>query len=626
MAVIASLNLPQSIHGNNRFSNDWQVADAFGQAPSSFSNPAAHITPGDIGDQESSNLTKISRDNTSVKEQNPPAATSNEHNRWCFICEDRRSFDTCDGFKRHIREHYTRYYCTPQQSVVHTDDGPTCAFCSTLNPDARHLSTHNIPECRGKKYTRKLGLINHLKKNHGTEDSSELASRSEHTDGRNYFACGFCGSCFGSRNDQANHVEIVHYRNLEHISGWDPDKVIRGLLTQPGVKEHWQIALAADPRRQESMFTWNPEIVKNLQHRLEMSREPPDVLCRVAIAESNYGGSERQHVGSLPATNFTDLGMDTSHCVPRLQHPIRLSPLSPISERDSTTDSPRAVASLVQLQCPKSNWNGPYESDLDVVHEDQPSHQINSKTLKSSIGATYHHADHRAQPHASSNTTESFMQQQHPAFAPLIMSASGSPHALEGQAGILHSSKLDRQPQRVSSNFNTNPHSRQVAEAHKFPVHAQTGYFHPPTSAQSTPLPLSSNRPTSQSGQINNPLSSGHHSNFAAQLSSQETIEDMDIDPRKTQRSGHDQAHSRDQREYHWPLFRAAENLIDVSVCFINLSIFARTILWLTHSKRAGGFLRKFRMQHEYVRLALYKHLPAVLTLRQDISKFLRDI
>lgn len=551
MAVIGSLNVPQSTPGNNHFSNDWQVADASGQVPSSLSGLAVHIIPGNTGDQESTNLTKLSGNDISVKEQNPPATTFNEHSRWCFICEDRRSFETCDGFKRHMREHDIRYYCTPRQSLVHTEDGPSCAFCSILSPDAKHLSTHNTPECRGKKYTRKLGLIKHLKKHHGTEDTSELANRSEYTDGRKHLACGFCGSCFGSRNDQVNHVEIVHYRLSEHISGWDPNRVIRGLLTQPGVNEHWQSALAADPLRQESLFTWNPDIVKDLQHRLEISQEPPDFLCRLAIAESNYGGSERHHVGSIPVTNFTNLGMDTSPSIQTFQHHIGLSPLSPVSERNFTTYSPRAIASNVQLQCPTSKWKNLYESDLDAVYEDQPSHQITSKMLKSSIGATYHHAAHRAQPHALSNTAESFMQQQHPAFAPSIMSASGNPHALEGQAGTSHSSKLGIQPQRVSSNVTTtNPHSGQVAEAHNFLVHAQTGYFHPPMAIQSTPLPLSRNHSTSQSAQINSPFSSRHHSNFAAQLSRQEKIEETDIDPKKTQRFGHEQGHSRDQRQY----------------------------------------------------------------------------
>ena len=548
MAVIDSLDEPQSFHGNKRFNNDSLAADAFGRAPSSFSGPAVHITPGNTWDQESSDLTKLSRDSTFVKDQNPPTATVNDHRYWCFICEDRKSFDTCDGFKRHIREHDTRYYCTPRQSVVYTEDGPTCAFCSTWNPDPRHLSTHNTPKCRGKKYTRKISLINHLKKNHGAEDSSELTNRSEHNDGRKYFACGFCGSCFGSRNDQVNHIEIVHYRLSEHISGWDPDKVIRGLLTQPGVNEHWQSALAADPRRQESMFTWYPDIVKDLQHRLEMSREPPDVLCRVAISESSYGGSERHHVGSIPATNFTDLRMDS---IQTHQHRIGSSSLSPVSEQNSTTHSPLAVASDVQSRCPTWNWNGPYEPGLAAVYGDQPSHQIASKTLKSSIGATYHHANHRALPYASPDTAESFMQQQHPAFAPLTMSASSNPKSLEGQAETLHSSKLGRQPQGVSSKFTTNPNPRQVAEAHNYPVHTSTGYFQPPLAIQSTPLPLSRNLPISQSSQINSPFSSRYHSNFAVQLPSQEVIDDMDIDPDKTQRFGHDRDHSRDHRRYH---------------------------------------------------------------------------
>lgn len=450
-----------------------------------------------------------------------------------------------------MREHETQYYCIPQESVVESRDGPKCAVCGVFNPDPKHLNTHNVPECRHKFFKRKKLLTEHYEEHHGIDDGSLLADQSKHTTHKTCFPCGFCASPFDSLNEQINHIDAVHYRLSEHISGWDPNKVIRGLLSQPGVSEHWRSALAANPGCQESLFTWHPKIVQNLKHRLEMSQEPPGVLCRVAIAESNYGGTELHHVGSMQAASLTGSAMNTSQSIRKPQHRTGLSPLPPVSESGSTTHFPQAVASTIHSQRPTLSWNGPYDSDLCAVYEDQPAPQIASKTLKSSSSATYHDANNRTQPHATPSNAESFTQPHHPAFAPLIMSASSNLQAFEGQVGAPHSSRSSSQSQGMSSSITTNPYSRQVAEAHTYPAQARMGYLHPPMETQSAASPLSRNHPISQSGQINSSFNSRAQSKFAAQHSHQETIDNTNVDSDNTQRPGHDQAQFRDQRQYH---------------------------------------------------------------------------
>ena len=135
IVVIGALNASQNLHGNGNFSSDRLAANSLDQSPSSFSD--------------------LSRDAYVGKQSSPPT-TSNCHHHWCFVCEDPRPITTCDGFKRHIREHEKRYYCVPRESVVVTEDVPRCAFCHDVsNPDLKHLNTHSVPECIGRKYTRK---------------------------------------------------------------------------------------------------------------------------------------------------------------------------------------------------------------------------------------------------------------------------------------------------------------------------------------------------------------------------------------------------------------------------------------------------------------------------------------
>ena len=250
-----------------------------------------------------------------------PAAGTHTH--WCFICESHRVFATCDGWKRHMKEHETRYPCMPHGCERYTVHGPECVLCGALNPDERHYNSHKIQPCSNKtlvarSYTRKSHLISHLK-NHGISDGSTLAEEWRDTLSKKYFSCGFCIACFHSHTDQLNHIDSAHYKNHQHISEWDSNNAVLGLLLQPGVQESWQNILKVHPRYNNSSFRWHPAAVKRLQLRLEKREEPVDGLALAAFNEGTYDWIQNTQVESMPVAGFSNQNMNIQHNFPIIQ-------------------------------------------------------------------------------------------------------------------------------------------------------------------------------------------------------------------------------------------------------------------------------------------------------------------
>ena len=246
---------------------------------------------------------------TSNDEATQPLATT--HNHWCFTCPNPRVITTCDGWKRHMKEHETRYRCMPRGPIEYTADGAKCAFCGFQNPSQSHCNIHKAFPCANRSldvrsYTRKPHFIIHLR----THDISNVAVLADHwkdTINKKHFSCGFCISHFNSLIEQLNHIDVAHYRLLHHIGDWDPNKVIRGLLLQPGVSESWRRILALHPGLVESLLRWDLAVIKTLQPRLEVGNESADVLADLAFNESTYGLSHHGGFEMLDAPRL-------SHC------------------------------------------------------------------------------------------------------------------------------------------------------------------------------------------------------------------------------------------------------------------------------------------------------------------------
>ena len=510
--IIGSLSASQSLHRNNTLSNDRTAANPLGQSPSSYSDHSILTGPRSPRDQDSYNLSR----GASIGEQSSLSVTPNDHIHWCVTCKNPRAIKTCGGFKRHMREHQTRFYCILQDSVVPTEDGPKGASCDVSDPDPdpdpTHLNTHNVKLCvvkppAARSFPRRDLFLNHLKKKHNVADGSVLAERCKRTIQQKFFACGFCVSWFDSLNEQVNHIDAAHYRLSKFIRDWDFDMVIRSLLSRPGMNEHWQRAMAANPRFQESLFSWNPTRAEELQRRLEMSQEPEAVLCRAAIDESNYGRSQHGLVELVPDTGLTDLEMDTSQLMQTSQHHNVWSPLPSKQNQDSTAYAPPMITSSLQSQQLGWNW------------EDH-----NNLNWNGTYGS-------RA--------------------VPQIASATDGAQSWKGHIGTSHSSRLGGYLQGVSSDISNDPLSRQRVETRTRPAQACTSGFPPTLSTQHTPLPFSPFPPTSHSGHILGPFDPAYHSTSVTQSQGQDLTDhdrtDVDDDFNNIQRPTQDQDYSRRQ-------------------------------------------------------------------------------
>ena len=332
----------------------------------------------------SGNFPELSRDETSINENAATRPVIGAHTHWCFVCESPRKFATCDGWKRHMKEHETRYPCMPQGREMHTVQGPMCVLCGLPDPDEEHYDSHKILPCsnRGlnaRSYTRKGHLINHLK-SHGVLDGSALAERWRSTETKKYFSCGFCISCFHTHTDLLNHIDNAHYKMHQHISEWNSDRIIIGLLLQPGVQKEWRQMLTTHAPCNEMGFHWNPIRVKSLQLRLEKSEEPPDVLALAAFNESLYHWTQDTQVDSLPIVGLSHQGSNVPRHMPHHQAPASPARMG-LSLNQSSVYGNGLVNSPLQSYRPTVRSNSVNQHNPGIARTGYPSSQNNSSQV-----------------------------------------------------------------------------------------------------------------------------------------------------------------------------------------------------------------------------------------------------
>ena len=498
----------QDLEANKIYGDGSATADSISQSHSSFD-----ITPGTPWEQESYNP---SRD-ASVGVQSSSATTSNDHHRWCFICEHSRPITTHDGLRRHVQTHSTKYYCIPPNSIRHTNDGPICAFCDVSDPDPRHLNTHNRRECISRSFTRKENLTKHLRKEHRIRNPSVLAKQAKYIIDQKYFACGFCVFCCDSLNGLINHVDALHYKRSAHRSQWNQNIVIWGLLLQPLVCERWQGLLVANPYLQEPGLKWNPTHIKDLQRRLELSQEPAAVLCQAAqavIDEHSHGTNQQDLVESAPLTGFKDHNRDASRSIQTFHREDSWFPPAHASKQ-----GPLSYASSRTVPIPSHNlgMRALNDSEQETNIKDAPSPDVGSERYALPSSSGYHPATRYAQPWASPNV----MRYQSSTSISSLASASGTSWATEGQTPISHSSDSTGYPGR-SPNVFEHPCPRQEVLTHSYPAQGQMGLAQSTLTTQSTSSPLSRNREARSLGRLNRGYSATPHSSLTAQFSRKE--------------------------------------------------------------------------------------------------------
>ena len=515
------------------------MAASFLTQSSSFVNNASiRNTRHSPFDQGSHNL---SRDD-SVELSSSSAASSNRYDRWCFICDNHNQPPTTlDSFKRHLRKHFTIYFCIPHEDLVYKEDGPRCAFCNFPNPDRIHLDTHST-ECVGTKFSRRSTLIKHLKEKHGVHNGLVLADQFEFTIDQKYFACGFCVFCCGSLNELANHVDSHHYKYSQHIYQWDDDKVIRNLLSQPVVFDCWQAVLASNPPLQESWFRWRPTLVKLLKSRLEMSQEPAETLYNAAIDASNYRSNCYGYLEPVPA----DQGIIANQTIELLERQDAISPLSFNSEQSHRAYLPHTAAASPQLHHPARDWERPNDMDFD---EGRHYPRVAPETYGSPSSPVYRHPSYRAQPVYPSIWPQSLIYSSSPA------SSSGTSRVSEGQARNPYYPRLDGPPPGLSSNPAINPRSRHQIGMYTTPAQALTDWNYPASTIESARSPSSREHNISPLSNFDDTYGPGGNPPVAAHHSRREPRNhrstDIDSDSDEQQRFTQARGRSRYQRRDH---------------------------------------------------------------------------
>ncbi len=218
-----------------------------------------------------------------------------EHEHWCTYGEHLKPTKTCEGWKRHEREHEVPYLCMPNGPVEFTLDGKRCALCFKADPDAEHLARHKVSICVGKfreplKKSRKTDMVEHLARHRvHSKDAAALADRWRYALNKKNFSCGLCVRIFSSITERSNHIDNEHWRHGQNMSAWELSNCIRGLLLEAKVQAAWRCVLASYPNVVESHLRWEMPLAEGLQLRLERGQERPIILAKAALQLSNHG-------------------------------------------------------------------------------------------------------------------------------------------------------------------------------------------------------------------------------------------------------------------------------------------------------------------------------------------------
>ena len=201
---------------------------------------------------------------------------------------------------------------------VKVTEAAECCFCGAPNDEA-HLATHDVSKCYGqdaKSYTRRVNLSKHIQDIHKTSETraSALAEAwgDYHKNKRKFFSCGLCICHFPTLKEQISHIDGKHWSQHQVLKEWDDNKVILGLLLQPGVREAWhQLLILAriDPAFRRE-FTpapqWLPSVVKQVQSQLEVGEAPAAALAELALQTSTLNPIYQAMIsnGTLQPSNW----------------------------------------------------------------------------------------------------------------------------------------------------------------------------------------------------------------------------------------------------------------------------------------------------------------------------------
>ena len=284
------------------------------------------------------------------------------HPHWCTYGEHSRPITTCEGWKRHEREHEEGYRCMPNGPVERTQHGLICALCHKPAPDKTHLARHNISICVGNsreplKKSRRSDMIRHLAQ-HGVNnnDSALLADRWRYSLDKKYFSCGLCIMIFSSITERSNHVDNEHWRRGHNMDAWELSNSIRGLLQGPEVNAAWYALLRQYPDLVESNLRWEIPLAEGLQLRLEKGADPGPILAKAALELSNYGQIGPNQEGLMASRGRGEMVFSPVSTAPRSPATATVVPFSTSTYRSMSNHAhPRTPLSRLLPRSPSSS-------------------------------------------------------------------------------------------------------------------------------------------------------------------------------------------------------------------------------------------------------------------------------
>lgn len=190
------------------------------------------------------------------------------------------------------------------------------------------------------------------------------------------WACGFCRGLSFSLTEFHKHIAVQHYECGEQRE-WDHTKVILGLLSQPHVADPWERLLAT--RFQLHAFLsckWKKSKTRELQLRLELGREPGDVLALAALGCAIYDHKSLKDAYRHCELSTSDL--DTRYMADGSGPPVPPKPLpSPHFPQDQSK-------SITRIR------NETRKADISVFNSlENPGPQLLDSFLASTDSATH---------------------------------------------------------------------------------------------------------------------------------------------------------------------------------------------------------------------------------------------
>lgn len=215
--------------------------------------------------------------------------------RPCALCSQPQPLYTCTNWQKHMEDHECKYICTRSSILKYGTAGQRCGFCGTFGPEGVHLDEHKSPSCNQNdpqkmhiRYASKAEFTTHLLQDHNASPTwlaDSFRDRWRHGETRNFFSCGFCINLCSTYNELLAHISLNHDRRAQDSISWDCNKVIQGLLLQRGVSEAFRELLSTQELPVERLnLGWHQSENRELQMRLEMGTERPDILARAALA------------------------------------------------------------------------------------------------------------------------------------------------------------------------------------------------------------------------------------------------------------------------------------------------------------------------------------------------------